>query len=349
MRVQCVSFLPGVLLRGNPCACFVYVANSQRTFWVHTISMMPSLCFVALALTSADDESCTSPLSIIPLSVGGQKDYWRYRESVACEFSFEELEARIPRHYMALEGENEVGALEDAPFFAEGERGAMIGCFRAVIDDFLTLEEAAGLETLLEPFFAQQREQAAGTADTVVRLVRAQVDDARRALVDSVIARVRRSLMQHFGVADGGMEPYIVARSSRVVVDDVARAHSFAAERQLSFSRGELALSSLPAEQAQPHFDAAWLPTIAFTALLYLADEAAIAGGETLFVDSLDNNGRVNKGLLVTPRRARATIYTAGAENVHLAAGNLAGNRTILQLWLKVPLDSTSVAYGNRK
>ena len=86
--------------------------------------------------------------------------------------------------------------------------------------------------------------------------------------------------------------------------------------------------------QVLPHVDAAYLPTVAYTALLYLA--APAAGGETLLIDSLDSQGVFSRGTMVAPQRNRVLFYSAGPENVHTAAGNLRGERIVLQFWCRL-------------
>lgn len=231
--------------------------------------------------------------------------------TVACETAFTELNSRIPARYFASADvsrfENYVGTIDTSTFFQRATRRPD-RCFRAVVDDFVTAEEADRLEAMLEPVLAGSRpadfEQQVATAewddleDTIVPNVDELVQqglgrDAKlasaTALLKEVTAKVRALLIDGFGAPESirTTKPFIIARSSVQLKLPQARAFELAQERLRAFSSGALSRSSLPKRQWMPHFDAAWLPEVAYTLLLYLPPaEHTVAGGETLFVDS---------------------------------------------------------------
>jgi len=297
------------------------------------------ITLVPCSAISDEASECAAGLAIVASSAALNSSTLRYRSILGCESTLEELQRRVDLALVEA-ASAEVGKLEAAPFFDRswGSDAAAGGgsrkCFRAVVDDFVSEEEADMLEALLEPLFVKSRKQESGAADVIVPSVLPDLSPVDLVLVDSISARVTRLLSDQFDVDHKLLgSAYVVARSS--LRDEFAEAHAdqLSRERHLAFSRGELTLSMLPTDQCRPHIDAAWLPAVAYTVLLYLG--RVESGGETLFLDSLTEGGLVGGGTLISHRRRRAAIYSAGPENVHCGAGNYRGNRTVLQFWVQ--------------
>ena len=297
------------------------------------------LLLVLVCVTAAQhmaDDNCDAAPKLTMVLEAQADQRWRHRELVPCQVSLDEVTARIPASVFASATLDEAGQLEDAPLFHDDRPHHQGDCFRAVRDDFITDEVGAALLSLLDEHFEKERtalrNKSEDASEVLLPNVAALLNGKQKELLDAVAAKVRTTLQTEF-FTPALSNPFIVARSSLKENGDIEGAELESAERRREFSDGRLKLGRLRASDAAvlPHVDAAYLPKVAYSALVYLGEP--VVGGETLILDSLNEEGVISAGLLCAPQRGRVLLYSAGPENVHTGAGNLRGRRTLLQFW----------------
>ena len=107
-------------------------------------------------------------------------------------------------------------------------------------------------------------------------------------------------LQQEFASPALMADAHIVARSSIRDEMSPADAQLESDARREAFANGTLALARLPAEQVLAHVDAAYMPKVGYTALLYLGRGETPAGGTPAGETSAGSAGSVRWGPFLT-------------------------------------------------
>ena len=293
-----------------------------------------------LSLASLDaSEECaaTTPVVVIPASDAANST--RHFASLPCETAAASVLARIPENMISTNAAPGEGSpIADAPLWEIAPRTDR--CFRAVVDNLLSEEEAIALSQALEPALL-----AASGADgtSVVPIptapvvggvwARAAAGDGERARLIALALQRSKEQLKAFGVAEDSLvpTPHVVARTDRpesVEGRETSDAAERARERRAALENGRWSIAQAIGEAShsvRPHIDALYMPSTRFTVLIYLTGQL-VEGGETLIVDAVAGDV-VTSGVLATPRAGRAFVYSSTAENVHTSLGSLRGTR----------------------
>jgi len=85
-------------------------------------------------------------------------------------------------------------------------------------------------------------------------------------------------------------------------------------------------------------------PHYFLTAILYLVDQGKECSPcETVFNDAVEY-GRLVKGAVIQPRRARLVLFSGGIENMHCKMPSI-GQRDVIQMWFQCE-DQTATVQG---
>ena len=244
---------------------------------------------------------------------------------IPCEHSAEQLSARIRLHHLQAMG----SPVEQTPVFQANKlrttrecfRGTR--CFRAVRDDFVSVEEAVAIWEGIEPHY----ERAGATdGEKFIGIRPEYVQPA--GLFRNVTTRMAAFLEEQMGARNVRVS-HTNSRGEWRFTNDLDAGRAAAARRQELVRSGRY-------NQRKGHIDAARPTSWLFTCLLYVGrhGEDEFAGGETLLIDEVgETDGSVRRGLLVEPRRGRLLAFSSGIENVHTALTATHGYRSLIQVW----------------
>ena len=304
---------------------------------------------LSLASLAASEEcAATTPVVVIPASDAANPT--RHFASLPCETAAASVLARIPENMISTNAAPGEGSpIADAPLWKISPRTDR--CFRAVVDNLLSEEEAIALSQALEPALLAGL-GADGTSVVPIPTApavggvwaRAAGGDGERARLIALALQRSKEQLKAFGVAEDSLvpTPHVVARTDRpesVQGREASDAAERARERRAALENGRWSIAQAIGEAShsvRPHIDALYMPNTRFTVLIYLTGQL-VEGGETLIVDEVAGDV-VTSGVLATPRAGRAFVYSSTAENVHTSLGSLRGTRSMLQFWFEARL-----------
>ena len=303
-----------------------------------------------LSLASlAASEECAAPTPVVVIPASDAANSTRHFASLPCETAAASVLARIPENMISTNAAPGEGSpIADAPLWKISPRTDT--CFRAIVDNLLSEEEAIALSQALEPALLAGL-GADGTSVVPIPTApavggvwaRAAGGDGERARLIALALQRSKEQLKAFGVAEDSLvpTPHVVARTDRpesvgrVAPDAAERAR----ERRAALENGRWSIAQAIGEAShsvRPHIDALYMPNTRFTVLIYLTGQL-VEGGETLIVDEVAGDV-VTSGVLATPRAGRAFVYSSTAENVHTSLGSLRGTRSMLQFWFEARL-----------
>ena len=298
-----------------------------------------------LSLASlAASEECAAPSPVVVIPASDAANSTRYFAELLCEMELPTA-IGIPSKFISTTGAPGMGEpLSYAPLWTTATRTDT--CFRAVVDDLLSEEEAMALSQALEPALLAGL-GADGTSVVPIPTApavggvwaKAAAGDGERARLIALALQRSKEQLKAFGVAEDSLvpTPHVVARTDRpesVQGRETSDAAERARERRAALENGRWSIAQAIGEAShsvRPHIDALYMPNTRFTVLIYLTGQL-VEGGETLIVDEVAGDV-VTSGVLATPRAGRAFVYSSTAENVHTSLGALRGTRSMLQFW----------------
>ena len=291
-----------------------------------------------LSLASLDaSEECaaTTPVVVIPASDAANST--RHFASLPCETAAASVLARIPENMISTNAAPGEGSpIADAPLWEIAPRTDR--CFRAVVDNLLSEEEAIALSQALEPALLAGL-GADGTSVVPIPTApvvggvwaRAAAGDGERARLIALALQRSKEQLKAFGVAEDSLvpTPHVVARTDRpesVEGRETSDAAERARERRAAPENGDGRSHRRSARRAsvRPHIDALYMPSTRFT--VSLPDGPARRGRRTLIVDAVA--GDVVTTACWRRRAWTAFVYSSTAENVHTSLGSLRGTRS---------------------
>ena len=244
-----------------------------------------------------------------------------------CEHTAEELNKRIPLDQLQAVSPNPLETPFLLPQNYRTTRACFEGtsCFRAVRDDFVSLEEAQLLWQGLVPNYGREKSKSPQNGELYMGI---QENYFPAGLLNNITSRMKFFLESEMG-ARGVKVSHTNSRGEwRFLKGNATAGHESAARRQKELLEGRFT-------RRHGHVDSARPTNWHYTCLLYVGehDPDKFAGGETLLIDEVSKTGAVKRGLLVEPRRQRLLAFTSGAENVHTALEATYGFRSLMQIW----------------
>ena len=262
--------------------------------------------FLSLPST-VEDGSCVPGIEFVPLdSDTTPPGDFRFHSHINCAGSSYEalqaLNARVPLQYIRT---GETSELKDTPLYNTPETARPeSGCFRAVLDNFVSKDEAELMLELVTSLLEREGEWEGQVA--TVSVSPSFLDATQRLLLTRLTARVHALLEEKLDVTLR-TDPYIIARTERPEDErggDGGLAQAQRADRaearRRSFRHGLFNMSwpcehcaptdALPIRAFLPHIDSAFMPHVAYTVLLHLV-AGPVVGGETCFIDAVSEQG----------------------------------------------------------